>query len=176
MFRVSQKGEGIHDADTIQGAREIVRGQTMGRYDVDEIRGEPFPSGHGHRQCRDGVIRTWISRVHGPGLGECRDDGRDRPISSPLARRGRGSKCDGEARQGGAIPAARSIPVPAWLGREAFGPARQAAERRRLPSVWHSALRPDRPTHRRASLRASVSSDEWHELKRNFRSSLGLEH
>ena len=27
MFRVSRKGEGIEDADTIDGAREIVQGQ-----------------------------------------------------------------------------------------------------------------------------------------------------
>src|SRR5262245_21957162 len=45
MFRVSQRGEGIDDADTIDGAREIVRGQSPGRYEVDEIRAEPFPSG-----------------------------------------------------------------------------------------------------------------------------------
>jgi hypothetical protein len=46
MFRVSQRGDGIDDADTIDGARAIVRGQPPGRYDVDEIRAEPFPSGH----------------------------------------------------------------------------------------------------------------------------------
>jgi hypothetical protein len=33
MFRVSHKGEGIDDADTLQGAREIVRGQQPDRYD-----------------------------------------------------------------------------------------------------------------------------------------------
>jgi hypothetical protein len=44
MFRVSHRGEGIDDADTIQGAREIVRGQPPGRYDIDEIRAEPFAS------------------------------------------------------------------------------------------------------------------------------------
>lgn len=32
MFRVSGKGEAIDDADTIEGAREIVRGQSPGRY------------------------------------------------------------------------------------------------------------------------------------------------
>ena len=41
MFRVSHQGEGIDDADTIEGAREIVRGQPPCRYDVDEIRAEP---------------------------------------------------------------------------------------------------------------------------------------
>jgi hypothetical protein len=49
MFRVSNKGDGIDDADTIEGAREIVRGQPPGRYDVDEIRADPFPSGHTSR-------------------------------------------------------------------------------------------------------------------------------
>jgi hypothetical protein len=50
MFRVSHKGEGIDDADTIEGAREIVQGQPPGRYDVDEIRADPFPAGHTSRQ------------------------------------------------------------------------------------------------------------------------------
>ncbi len=45
MFRVSQRGDGIDDADTIDGAREIVRRQPPGCYDVDETRAEPFPSG-----------------------------------------------------------------------------------------------------------------------------------
>jgi hypothetical protein len=46
MYRVSHKGKGIDDADTRQGAREIVRSEPPGRYDVDEMRTEPFPSGH----------------------------------------------------------------------------------------------------------------------------------
>jgi hypothetical protein len=50
MFRVGQRGEGIDDADTIEGAREIVRGQPQDRYEVDEIRADPFPSGHSSRQ------------------------------------------------------------------------------------------------------------------------------
>jgi hypothetical protein len=50
MFRVSRQGGGIDDADAIEGARGIVRGQPAGRYDVDEIRAEPFPSGHTSRQ------------------------------------------------------------------------------------------------------------------------------
>jgi hypothetical protein len=49
MFRVSQRGKGIADADTITGAREIVRGRPPGRYDLDEIRAEPFSSGHTSR-------------------------------------------------------------------------------------------------------------------------------
>ena len=45
MFRVSQRGEAIDDEDTIEGARGVVRGQPPGRYDVDEIRADPDPSG-----------------------------------------------------------------------------------------------------------------------------------
>jgi hypothetical protein len=50
LYRVSQRGEGYDAADTIDDAREIVRGQPAGRYDVDEIRAEPFPSGYTSRQ------------------------------------------------------------------------------------------------------------------------------
>jgi hypothetical protein len=50
MFRVSHCGEGIDDADTLKGARGIVQGQPPGRYDVDEIRADPFPSGHTSRR------------------------------------------------------------------------------------------------------------------------------
>jgi hypothetical protein len=46
MFRVSQRGEGIDDAETIEVGRVIVRGQPPGRYDVDEIQPDPLPSGH----------------------------------------------------------------------------------------------------------------------------------
>jgi hypothetical protein len=38
--------QGIDDAESIVGAREIVRGQAPGRNEVDEIRAEPFPFGH----------------------------------------------------------------------------------------------------------------------------------
>ena len=38
MIRVSHQGGSIDDAETIDGAREIVRGQPPGRYDVEEIR------------------------------------------------------------------------------------------------------------------------------------------
>jgi hypothetical protein len=46
MFRVSHRGDGIDDADSIEGARGIFRGQPPGCYEVDEIRSEPFPSRH----------------------------------------------------------------------------------------------------------------------------------
>jgi hypothetical protein len=50
MFRVTQRREGIDDADTLDGARAIVQGQPVGRYDIDEIRADSFPSGHTSRQ------------------------------------------------------------------------------------------------------------------------------
>jgi hypothetical protein len=42
MFRVSHRGDGIDDVDSIEGARQVVRGQPPGRVDVDEIRVDPF--------------------------------------------------------------------------------------------------------------------------------------
>jgi hypothetical protein len=64
LFRVSRGGEGIDDADTIEGAREIVRGQPTGRHDLDEIRADPFPSGHTSRQSGR-MIRHPDGRVEG---------------------------------------------------------------------------------------------------------------
>jgi hypothetical protein len=61
MLRVSQPGEGIDDADTIEGAREIVRGQLPGRYDVSEIRIEPFTSGQ--------ISRQWGRMIRWPQAG-----------------------------------------------------------------------------------------------------------
>jgi hypothetical protein len=58
MFRVSQGAKGIADADTIDGARGIVRGQPTGRHDVDEIRPDPFPSGH--------TSRSWGRMIRRP--------------------------------------------------------------------------------------------------------------
>jgi hypothetical protein len=58
MFRVSHQGEGIDDAETIEGARGIVRGQALGRCDVDEILAKPFPSGHTSRAWRR-MVRFW---------------------------------------------------------------------------------------------------------------------
>ena len=50
MFRVSRQGERIDDADNLEGAREIVSSEPAGRYDIDEIQADPFPSGHTSRQ------------------------------------------------------------------------------------------------------------------------------
>jgi hypothetical protein len=58
MFRVSRRGEGIDDADTIDRARKIVQRQPSGRYDVDEIRAEPFASGH--------TSRSWGRMIRHP--------------------------------------------------------------------------------------------------------------
>jgi hypothetical protein len=50
MVPVTCKGEGIGDADTIDGARQIVGDHPMDRYEVNEVRAEPSPSGHTSRQ------------------------------------------------------------------------------------------------------------------------------
>jgi hypothetical protein len=65
MFRVSHKGEGIDNTDSIEGAREVVQGQPPGRYDVDVIRTDPFPSGH--------TSRAWGRMVRHPD-GQVEDD------------------------------------------------------------------------------------------------------
>src|SRR5262249_41579780 len=52
MFRVSRRGEAIDHADTLEGARGIVRpGPALGavRYRYDEIRAELFLFGHTSR-------------------------------------------------------------------------------------------------------------------------------
>ena len=67
MFRVSHRGDRIGDAETIEGAREIIRGQSPGRYDVDEIRTERFPSGRTPRACE---------RIVGHPDGRVEDDQR----------------------------------------------------------------------------------------------------
>jgi hypothetical protein len=45
MFRISRGKTGF-DADTLDDAQEKLRFAKPGRYDVDEIRADPFPSGH----------------------------------------------------------------------------------------------------------------------------------
>ncbi|MGO9468600.1 MAG: hypothetical protein ACLQIB_07185 [Isosphaeraceae bacterium] len=49
MFRIS-RGESGFDADSIGEARGMLAGEPPGRYGVDEIRAEPFASGHTSRQ------------------------------------------------------------------------------------------------------------------------------
>ena len=58
IFRVSHQGVGIDDAGTVGGARAIVRGHAPGCYDVDEIRAEPFASGH--------TLREWGHLIRHP--------------------------------------------------------------------------------------------------------------
>jgi hypothetical protein len=58
VYRVSRQGQGIDDADTIEGTRQVVQGQPPGRYDLDEIRAEPFPSEH--------TDRSWAPLVRLP--------------------------------------------------------------------------------------------------------------
>jgi hypothetical protein len=48
MYRISGEQSGF-DADTIEQARERLRNAEPGRYHVDEIRAEPFPSGRRSR-------------------------------------------------------------------------------------------------------------------------------
>jgi len=48
MFRISRGDDGF-DADSIDQAREGVRSLPPGRYRVDKIRADPFPSGHTSR-------------------------------------------------------------------------------------------------------------------------------
>ena len=58
VLRISQRGQGIADDVNIDGARYIVRGQSPGRYGVDEIRAQPFPSGH--------TSRSWGRMIRHP--------------------------------------------------------------------------------------------------------------
>ena len=50
MFQVSQNGTWVGYAGNIEGAREIVRCEQPGRYDVDEVRANSPPSGLGSRR------------------------------------------------------------------------------------------------------------------------------
>ncbi len=61
MFRLS-RGETGFDADTIDRARETLRHEEPGLYRVDEIRADPFPSGHTSRACGS-LIRHADGRV-----------------------------------------------------------------------------------------------------------------
>jgi hypothetical protein len=57
MFRISRDGV-IEDAGTIEASIAIVRNQKPGRYRVDEIRADPFSSGH--------TSRGWGSLIRHP--------------------------------------------------------------------------------------------------------------
>jgi hypothetical protein len=54
MFRIS-RGEWGFDSDTLERARDVLRRQNRGRFHVDEIRAEPFASGH--------TSRSWGSLI-----------------------------------------------------------------------------------------------------------------
>jgi hypothetical protein len=61
MFRII-RGESGLDADTIEQAREELRTAEPGRYHVDEIRADAFPSGHTSRAWGH-LIRGYDGRV-----------------------------------------------------------------------------------------------------------------
>jgi hypothetical protein len=61
MFRVT-RGQSGFDGDTIERAREIVRTHEPGRYYVDELEVDPFPSGHTSR-ARQRLIQHADERV-----------------------------------------------------------------------------------------------------------------
>jgi hypothetical protein len=50
MFQVRRSGVWIGYAGSIGGAREIVRCEPAGCYDIDEIRADPLPAGIRPRQ------------------------------------------------------------------------------------------------------------------------------
>ena len=45
MFRVTNRGKEIGNAESIEDVRRIVEGQPAGRYDVDERPSDRFPDG-----------------------------------------------------------------------------------------------------------------------------------
>jgi hypothetical protein len=79
MFRVS-RGESGFDGGTIDDARDLVRGEQLGRYHADETRAELFRSGH--------TSRAWGSlnrHADGERDGDRRDFDRFfAPILDPL--------------------------------------------------------------------------------------------
>jgi hypothetical protein len=58
MFRVSRNNTIGGDADTLDGAREIVRQQEPGPYHIDEITRDPLPSGHTSRRWGVGIKKA----------------------------------------------------------------------------------------------------------------------
>jgi hypothetical protein len=63
MFRIS-RGDCGFDSDTLEQAREALRAEKPGRFHVDEIRAEPFASGHTSRAWGS-LIRHADGRVEG---------------------------------------------------------------------------------------------------------------
>jgi hypothetical protein len=57
MYRVNRQGDGLDDADTIEGARQVVPGQPPGRYHIDQICAELLPSCHTSRRWGVGIKR-----------------------------------------------------------------------------------------------------------------------
>jgi len=61
MFRIG-RGDSCIDADSLDQAREMLRREEPGDYRVDEIRADPFPSGHPSRAW-GGLLRHADGRV-----------------------------------------------------------------------------------------------------------------
>lgn len=62
MFRIT-RGESGFDSDALERAREILRQGKPGKYHVDQLRADPFPSGH--------TSRAWGSLIrHADGRVE----------------------------------------------------------------------------------------------------------
>jgi hypothetical protein len=61
MFRIS-RGKWGFDSDSLEEAREVLRDEKPGRFHVDEIRADAFPSGHTSR-ARGSLIRHADGRV-----------------------------------------------------------------------------------------------------------------
>ncbi len=58
MYRITHNGqEPIIDVDTLADIEPAIRDWKAGRYDVDEISADPWPSGHTSR--RWGVVIKW---------------------------------------------------------------------------------------------------------------------
>ncbi len=59
MFRITQNGqEPIVDVDTIDQLEPAIRSSEPGRYHVDEISGDPLPSGHTSRRWGIAIERA----------------------------------------------------------------------------------------------------------------------
>jgi hypothetical protein len=56
MFRVS-RGQAGYDADTVEQARDLLRGENPGRHHADEIRAEPSLAGHTSRAWGRLILR-----------------------------------------------------------------------------------------------------------------------